>query len=558
MPPKALIFPAILVSLALAQAEPPEWSGKPDRTIEIKTLLGQMKYNIAEFDVEPGAKIKITLNNEDDLQHNLLVLDQDPKDKDGIQFATDVWMLGEKGIELQWIPPGHKRVLAASSLIDPHGKTDLYVVMPEAPGDYPFVCTVPGHTLTMRGKINVRSNRKLLTGLKYKVYEGSWAKLPDFSSLKPVAEGSLDSQLLDLKVSKKRDNFGVVYQANLEIPKTADYEFELGSDDGSQLIVDGENEILIDGVHPPQFQKKKLKLEEGLHTIEVRYFEGSGGEELYLTLKGGPIGGLISLSAMVRGGGQSQPKAAPTPILVLAENEGEAVIYRNFIEGSNPRGIAVGYPGRVNICWDADVLNVALLWRGGFMDASRHWNGRGQGNQPPAGFDVAKPAAGFPLQVITPETQAWQTEHKGKYLYDRDNPNSKSERQYIEQHPDYQFKGYRLDEKRFPTFNYTYQKLEVQDRYEPKEFEPGIEGMERTVTISGSAAAGTHFRIAENISEGEDGWFAAGGPLRIKADGAEVLAFGQNKQLVVPINGDTTFKVQYSWKTKIGGRVSSN
>ena len=176
MTPKFLILPVVLLSFAAANAEPPEWSGKPDYSIEIKTLLGQMKYNINEFEAEPGAKVKITLKNDDDLQHNLLVLDQDPKDKDGIQFATDVWMLGEKGIELQWIPPNHKRVLAAGQLLDPHATTDIYVVMPEKTGDYPFVCTVPGHTLTMKGKIKVRNNRKLLTGLKYKVYEGRLAE----------------------------------------------------------------------------------------------------------------------------------------------------------------------------------------------------------------------------------------------------------------------------------------------------------------------------------------------------------------------------------------------
>ena len=299
-------------------------------------------------------------------------------------------------------------------------------------------------------------------------------------------------------------------------------------------------------------------MEEGLHTIEVRYFEGGGGEELYLTVKGDPIGGLVSLSAMVRNGGKNKPKAAPTPIPLLPDNPGEAVMYRNFIEGSHPRGIAVGYPGKVNICWDADIMNVVMLWRGGFMDASRHWSGRGQGNQPPAGFDVGKPAGGFPLQVITPESQAWQKEYKETFLYDKDTPVSKSEKQYIEQHPDYKFKGYRLDKKRFPTFNFTFQELEVQDTYAPKQFEPGIEGIERTVTLIGSAAAGTHFRIAENVSEGEDGWFNAGGTLKIKADGAEILAFGQNKQLVVPIKGATTITVQYSWKTVIGGKLSSN
>ncbi|MEM7011821.1 MAG: PA14 domain-containing protein [Verrucomicrobiota bacterium] len=553
-----LAFLSIVSCVAISNAEPPEWAATPDQTLEFNTLLGQMKYSISEFEAEPGAKIKIVLDNTDDLQHNLVFLKPDDDDKDGQKFALECWNLGEKGIELGWVPPNHSRVLAASTLLDPHADEDIYLQLPDETGEYPYICTVPGHSLMMRGVIKVNSNKKFLADLSYKIYEGSWQKLPDFSSLKPVSEGKSPDGLIDIKLAKKGDNYGMVFNANFEIPKTGDYEFEMGSDDGSQLIIDGENEILIDGVHPPQFQKKKLKLEEGIHSMEVRYFEAGGGEEFYFTVKGKPIGGLVNLSKMKRGGGASKAKQAPTPIPILPEFEGEAVMYRNFIAGSNPRGIAVGYPGGVNICWDADLMNVVMIWRGGFMDGSRHWNGRGQGAQPPAGFDVGKPAIGFPLQVITPESAQWQKEYKGTYIYDRDNPESKSERSYIEQHPDYQFIGYRLDEKRFPTFNYKFQQLQVSDRFEPKEYQKDVDGIERTVKFSGEAADGTTFRIAENVTEAEDGWYEVGDAIKIKAEGSEILANGGNKQLIVPIAGDKTVVVQYSWKSAIGGKVSAN
>lgn len=557
MNPKSLILPLFL-SLGTAAAEPPDWSGNPDYSIEIKTLLGQMKYDISEFEADPGAKIKLTLNNIDDLQHNLIVLKPDPKDKEGFEYAKEAWLLGEKGIELGWVPPDNDRTIAASKLLDPHATEDIYFVIPDEPGEYPFICTVPGHSMTMKGKIKVSLRKQLLTDLAYKVYEGNWQKLPDFSSLEPVAEGKIENGLIDLGVAKKNDNFGVVYTATLEVPKTADYEFELASDDGSQLIIDGENEILNDGIHPLQTKKKKLKLEEGTHTIEVRYFEGGGHNQLSLVVKSGAIGGKIALSSFDAGGAGRKPKAAPTPIPLLPENPGEAVMYRNFIAGSNPRGIAVGYPGGVNLCWDADLLNVVMLWRGGFMDASRHWNGRGQGNQPPAGFDVAKPGNGFPFQVLESSDEPWQKEYKGDFKYDRDNPESKSEKKYIEQHPDYRFVGYRLDEKRFPTFRYEFQNLSIEESFAPKEFEAGIEGVERSVAVSGSAAAGTHFRIAENGTMGEDGWFDLNDLMKIRCEGATVREIGGKKELVVPISGEKTIKVEYSWKTMIGGKVSAN
>ena len=48
----------------------------------------------------------------------------------------------------------------------------------------------------------------------------------------------------------------------------------------------------------------------------------------------------------------------------------EARLYRNFIDGAGTRAIGVGYPGEVNLAWDANHLRPALFWHGPFMDAS--------------------------------------------------------------------------------------------------------------------------------------------------------------------------------------------
>src|SRR5262249_14979482 len=68
--------------------------------------------------------------------------------------------------------------------------------------------------------------------------------------------------------------------------------------------------------------------------------------------------------------------------------EREAIIYRNFIEGAGPRAIAVGYPEKAHLAFDANDLRLALVWQGAFMDASRHWTDRGAGFEPPLGDNV--------------------------------------------------------------------------------------------------------------------------------------------------------------------------
>jgi hypothetical protein len=61
------------------------------------------------------------------------------------------------------------------------------------------------------------------------------------------------------------------------------------------------------------------------------------------------------------------------------------LIYRNFLEGLSPRGIAVGFPERVHYAWDAEHMTVRLIWHGAFIDAAKHWVGSGTGQSGSAG-----------------------------------------------------------------------------------------------------------------------------------------------------------------------------
>ena len=60
----------------------------------------------------------------------------------------------------------------------------------------------------------------------------------------------------------------------------------------------------------------------------------------------------------------------------------EPIVYRNFITGAGNRGIGVGYPERAHLAFDANDLRLAMIWQGAFMDARRHWTGRGEGFEP--------------------------------------------------------------------------------------------------------------------------------------------------------------------------------
>ncbi|MCB1064982.1 MAG: hypothetical protein KDN20_18960 [Verrucomicrobiae bacterium] len=558
----ALLFAVSLMLAPSGLAEPPEWSGKPDAAIVVKTLPGMMRYDTAEIEVEPGAKVKLTLENPDDLQHNLVVLKADAEDKDGQKFAMNVFTrLGEKAIAQGWVPREDPRIIVASQLLDPKGSEDLYFIAPQDPGDYPFVCTVPGHALLMRGVVQVRKKVEILTDLTYSIYKGDWNKLPDFSAEKPVETGKLPQGLIDLEVAKKmKGGFGVVFEGKLKIAKEEEYHFFIASDDGSRLIIDGEGIVEQDGIHPMGNPKEeKLLLQEGIHDLRVVYFDKSGQRGLSVAMRSKSLG-FQELS--VDKARKKANKAEPKPILINPKN-GEAITFRSFFPDVSPRGIAVGYPGGVNLVWDADLMNVAVIWRGGFLNAASQWEGRGSGSRF-SGYDHVKTGQGLPMQQLESLDDPWQTLSKAKIKYERDVAEPQKEITFDVRHPDYEFEGYQLDPKnRFPTFNYRYREAKVTESFEPSVLE-GREALVRHIAIDGSAAENTWFRISQvQAPEKNDaGWYPLAGSLWMKVEGGGgepvVRPVGNGNELLVPLDSaaaKSELTVTYWWQTKIGGQV---
>jgi azurin len=47
-------------------------------------------------------------------------------------------------------------VLAHTKLVDPKKSDTVEFVAPTKPGDYPFICSFPGHAMTMKGTLTVK------------------------------------------------------------------------------------------------------------------------------------------------------------------------------------------------------------------------------------------------------------------------------------------------------------------------------------------------------------------------------------------------------------------
>ncbi len=145
---KTDIKPVRSVSGKHVTVQPADWT-KYDQEIII-TPAPNLHYSTALLNVKAGAKIKFTFKNTDDMLHNVVFTVPGAADEVG-RMALN---LGLKGQQMSFVPVTPK-VLFHTFLLQPGKSETIYFTAPEAPGDYPFICSYPGHYLAMRGIMKV-------------------------------------------------------------------------------------------------------------------------------------------------------------------------------------------------------------------------------------------------------------------------------------------------------------------------------------------------------------------------------------------------------------------
>jgi hypothetical protein len=347
-----------------------------------------------------------------------------------------------------------------------------------------------------------------LYDVRFAAYEGSWSRLPELDSLGPVASGVVARGRPGLDVWKGRlDGFALRFTGEIDVPVEGDYTFELSSDDGSRFRVGGSVVVENDGVHGTTTESGSVRLRAGRHPFVLEYFEQAGEETLSLSWSG-PEFAPVVLTAEARrvGGGFG---------MLLGPSGMDARVYRGFIEGAGPRAIAVGFPGAVNLAWDPANMRLALLWRGPFIDAARHWDARGAGFQPPANPHFLELADGVPLAWLDdPQGAAW--------------PRADERRSERLRTSRFVFGGYQLDDHSWPTFRYRFGETAVSDRLEPVAPDSGslvataTDAFDRTLTVDprGRPGAATlYHRVARGaIEQAEAGTFVVDGRLEVTVE----------------------------------------
>ena len=75
------------------------------------------------------------------------------------------------------------------------------------------------------------------------------------------------------------------------------------------------------------------------------------------------------------------------------------VVVRGFLPGSSPRSIAVGLPGGLSYCFDAESCRLRYAWSGEFLNMKPVWWGRGGERPEPRGVKFHSAPDIFPLRL---------------------------------------------------------------------------------------------------------------------------------------------------------------
>lgn len=201
------------------------------------------------------------------------------------------------------------------------------------------------------------------------------------------------------------------------------------------------------------------------------------------------------------------------------------LIYRNFIEGLSPRGIAVGFPEKVHFAWDAEHMTPRLIWHGAFIDAAKHWVDRGPGFQSPLGDHVLPLPQGPPIAALTSLDESWPSE----------NPRDLG----------FHFRGYKLNPAGLPAFRADWKDLQITDTLEPLPHKPDF-GLKRTLEVrSETPLKQLWIRVATGqVTEEQSGFVCDGVQYTVQGGLAVVRQSGGRSELLVQLpEGDSTARV---------------
>lgn len=141
---------AVLIVTGLAASTGMASDAPPVKTITITPVGNQMKFAQTKITVQPGQTVKIVFNNtatSSAMQHNVVVLNTSDE--------SAITRVGQAAVSASNYVPDDPAILAATDVAKPGETVQVTFTAPETAGAYKYLCTFPGHYLSMQGTMIV-------------------------------------------------------------------------------------------------------------------------------------------------------------------------------------------------------------------------------------------------------------------------------------------------------------------------------------------------------------------------------------------------------------------
>ena len=113
----------------------------------IRPVGNEMRFETTEIVAQAGSRIRVILENTATIapmRHNVTFIRS--------HDAVDAVLTAALSAADRDYVPDHEAVLTSTGTAGPGGRTEVELTVP-SPGEYPYVCLVPGHGFTMRGTL---------------------------------------------------------------------------------------------------------------------------------------------------------------------------------------------------------------------------------------------------------------------------------------------------------------------------------------------------------------------------------------------------------------------
>jgi azurin len=153
--PVSLFPAAIALALAIIATQPAARSAEAEKTVVI-VVNDTLRFSVSRIDASPGQKVHVQLRDtgtvpKASMGHDWILLD---RDSEAIPYA----MAAMSARDVGYMPKAlASQILAYIPVLGPGEVGNVTFHAPVKPGNYPFICSFPGHEMGgMRGELVVK------------------------------------------------------------------------------------------------------------------------------------------------------------------------------------------------------------------------------------------------------------------------------------------------------------------------------------------------------------------------------------------------------------------